>query len=375
MVLAVSLSVLTGCATVPLRIGENYPARTQQELLERVLGGSQDLIEPVDILESSSGLKAYIDTLVDREWTPRRKLQALRNMLFDEDNLNIQYDNTKTKTAIETFETKLGNCLSMTSLFISAARYVNLDAHYQVVAVKPTWRRSGTTMINNEHINAVGKINKGTSYSIDFLPEELRDEPKAYPISDEEALGRYYSNLGVEHIVNGDLARALAYLRAALTIYPTLADGWNNMGAAQRRLGNQDLSEFSYLQAVTFDASHYTAMSNLARIYKERGEMPKAERYLKRVERFRAKNPYFLYYRAKSAFENRDYPSAERYLKRAIVRKDDEPDFYVALARLYRQTGDLGKSEAAMTKAHKIMDEESDIEDKMEILIHSSTTP
>lgn len=370
MMLAFLHALLTGCAAAPTRIVADYSPGVQQELLEQLLGGPQDLIVPVDILEFGSELKQYVDSHIDRSWGPERRLQGLRKMLFGTENLNIQYDHTRTRTAIETFETKLGNCLSMTSLFISAARYMGLDAHYQVVAVKPSWEKSGATMINNEHINAVGKINNGMSYSIDFLPEAFYNEPKTYPISDVEALGRYYSNLGVEYIINGNPTLALPYLRTAISIYPTLADGWNNLAAAQRRLGNDDLAEFSYLRAVQLDDKHYTAMSNLARLYEKRGERRMAGYYLKRVEKFRAQNPYYLYYRAHSAFEKRNYRAALRNLKKAIAKKDNEPDFYVALAKLYREMGDLGKSEASMAKATKFIEDKSDIERKMEILIH-----
>lgn len=370
VMLALLHAVLTGCATAPTGIVVGYSPGVQQELLKQALGGPQDLIVPVDILEFGSELKQYVDSHIDRSWAPQRRLRGLRKMLFGSENLNIQYDSTKTRTAIETFETKLGNCLSMTNLFISAARYMGLDAHYQVVAVKPSWGKSGATMINNEHINAVGKINNGMSYSIDFLPEVFYNEPKAYSISDREALGRYYSNLGAEYIINGKPILALPYLRTAISVYPSLADGWNNLGAAQRRLGNDDLSEFSYLRAVQLDNKHYTAMSNLARLYEKRGERRMASYYLKRVEKFRAQNPYYLYDRAHSAFEKRDYRAALRNLKKAILRKDNEPDFYVALAKLYRHMGDLRKSEASMAKATAFIDDKSDFESKMEILIH-----
>jgi|ETNmetMinimDraft_35_1059890.scaffolds.fasta_scaffold25720_1 Tfp pilus assembly protein PilF len=370
MILALLLTVLTSCAITPPPMDEIYSPATRQELTDRVLGGPQDLVVPVDILEFGSDLKEYVDSRIDRRWTPQRRLKGLRNMLFGPENLDIRYDHTKTKTAMETFETKLGNCLSLTNLFISAARYMNLDAHYQVVAIKPTWEKSGTILINNEHINAVGKMKGGISYSIDFLPEVYYDEPKSYPISDEEALGRYYSNLGVEQIVNGDVVRAISYLRTAISIYPALADSWNNMGAAQRRLGNDDLSEFSYLRAVQIDGRYYTAMSNLARFYEERGERRRASHYLKRVESFRAQNPYYLYHRATIAIEKRDYRGALRNLKKAIARKDNEPEFYVALAELYHRTGAFRKSEANMAKAAAFSDDKSDLENKMEILIH-----
>lgn len=368
----VLLTVTVGCALVPPAIGTDYSPGREEELLDQVLRGPGEPITQVDTLELNSDLKEYVDNRISRRWGPRRKLESLRKMLFGKENLNIQYDNAKTKTAIETFESRVGNCLSITNLFISAARYVDLDAHFQVVAIKPTWERSGSSMIRNEHINAIGKFSQGMSYTIDFLPQVFYDEPKTYSISDDQALALYYSNLGAEYIVNGNPALALRYLRVSISIDPDQSDGWNNMGAAQRRLGNKELAEFSYLRAIQLDGRNYTAMSNLARFYRESGDQKRADHYLKRVENFRSQNPYYLYFEARTAFENQDYKTALHKLKKAIVKKDNEADFYVALAKTYRQMGDLRRSDATMAKAIKFIDSShrSDYDRKMEILIH-----
>jgi len=340
--------------------------------MEEVLGAANQRVVPLDALELNSELREYVDSHVKRRWSPRKKLESLRKMLFDPDSLNLQYDNVKTKTAIETFESRRGNCLSMTNLFISAARYMDLDAHYQVVAIKPTWERTGTTMIRNEHINAVGKYQQGTSYSIDFLPELYYDEPKTYRISDKQAVALYYNNLGAEYLISGEPIQAVQHLRTAIHIDPNLADGWNNMGAAQRRLENRHLSEFSYIRAIQIDDRNYTAMSNLARFYGESGDTKKANKFMERVERFRKQNPYHLYFQARSAIEKQDYKTALRKLKKAIIKKNNEPDFYAALAMLYRQMGDLRRSKATLARAAKYTDssEKNEFERKMEILIH-----
>ena len=107
VMLALLHAVLTGCATAPTGIVVGYSPGVQQELLKQALGGPQDLIVPVDILEFGSELKQYVDSHIDRSWAPQRRLRGLRKMLFGSENLNIQYDSTKTRTAIETFETKL----------------------------------------------------------------------------------------------------------------------------------------------------------------------------------------------------------------------------------------------------------------------------
>lgn len=88
------------------------------------MGEPSSLMRSVDVLELNDELRSY----VDRDWTARMKLEKLRKMIFSAEMLDLEYDTRRTRTAIETFQARRGNCLSMTNLFIAMARYAELDA-------------------------------------------------------------------------------------------------------------------------------------------------------------------------------------------------------------------------------------------------------
>lgn len=335
------LSTLVGCAT-----NHDYAYSESQEAIYLAeIKGDMQAPAGFPTIEINDEVKAELDRRIKSHWSDRHKLDVLRDLMFDEDALNIQYDSNDTKTAMEIWQARRGNCLSMTNLFVAMARYVGLNAWFQTVEVRPTWNHEGEMMIRYEHIIGAGRMSAG-EYVIDFLPEFVLDEGKAERISDGEALALYYNNLGAESLVDGDVDRGLSNLQKSLVLEDGDSDAWNNMGAAQRRNGRDDLAEFAWQRAVKLDARNYSALNNLAQFYEARGRLQEAKEYAGRVAYYRARNPYFHYFIAQYLFERGEYENTIRYLESAVRLKDDEPDFYAALSRTHnvlgneRQAGD-----------------------------------
>lgn len=344
------LLVLAGCVYTP---DYDYEPAEERRLMEAVIADVESHDAAVQILALNGEIKSWLDGNIDDRWNDKRKLDELRTLLFDEEHLNIQYDASVTRTATETFEARQGNCLSMTTLFIAAARYIGLDANFEIVVVRPTWDHEAGTMIRYEHIVATGDLSRGESYVVDFLPEFIIGDQTTRSVSDDTALSLYYNNLGAESMIDGELDNAIAYFRYALTLRPEFSGAWNNMGAVMKRAGKDELAEFSYRRALFEDASNYSALSNLAEFYRARGEGEKAERFMERVNRYRRRNPYFHFYVASLFFREDRLEEAKYFLERSIELKEDEPDFYVALARTYRRLGDEEKSEELLALAEE----------------------
>lgn len=332
--LVLAVLVMTGCVATP---EYRYSGADEDVLMRQILGNEPPPTRLVT-LELNPEIKRALDERIDPKWRSKRKLDEVRAFLFGDDGVGIKYDAAATLTASEVFTQKRGNCLAMTNLFIAAARYVGLDAHYQTVEVKPTWNQSGYTMIRYEHIVAVGRFGEDT-YVVDFLPEFLIGDRPTKNISDELALALYYNNLGAEAVVDGYPKRGVANLRKSLNLNPDNSDGWNNMGAAMRRQGKAKLAEFAYMKALEMDSYNYSALSNLARFYEAEGRERDAEVIAKRVDRYRKSNPYFHAFAAQILFERGEYEEAHLFINEAIRLARDEPDFYVASANIYLAEG------------------------------------
>lgn len=346
------IALISGCVSI------EYPYTPEEEArFKRLVLGESREVPATAMLTLNDEIEAALDEHISDRWSDRHKLNALRAYLFDEDQLNVSYNADNTKTAAEMWESREGNCLSMTSLFIAAARHVGLDASFKTVAVRPTWDHYGSTMIRYEHIIAVGQLSTGQEYVVDFLPEFVIGDRRAYKIEDEYAKALYYNNLGAEDVIRGDYESAIENLKYALRMYPNFSDAWNNMGAALRRHGDHDLAEFAYQQALKLDVNNYSALSNLAQFYKADGREREAEHFLDRVNRYRRRNPYFHYFIARFFFDKGEYEEAIMLLERSIQLKRDEPDFYEAMARTYDRIGNEQMSGTYMALADKYREE------------------
>lgn len=349
MVLLIAVLSSVGC--IPHRVNYSYGYQEEVALLRRVLGNEPETA--IDILSLSPEIRDLLDAKIDSDWNASRKLKKLRELLFSQDELNIHYDATNTLTAMETFKQRSGNCLSMTTLFVAAARYVGLDAKYQTVAVDPIWDYQGNTMIRYEHIVATGRMAGGGSYVMDFLPEFIIGDMRTKLISDQEALALYFNNLGAEGVMDGRIDDAILNLRHAIKLRPEFSGAWNNMGAAMRRAGEDELAEFSYHRAIRQNFRNDSALSNLATLYKHQGQAMKAEYFQGRVDRYRSRNPYYHYFRAQLSFQRGDYRDARNSLKKSIRLKRDDPDFYVALARIHKHLGEEEERVEMLARADK----------------------
>ncbi len=344
------IAILSGAGCIP-HVSYDYDLQEEASLLSRVLGNEPET--SIDILALSPEIRNLLDTNINPRWGTRHRLKNLRELLYDENQLNIHYDATNTLTATDTFNARAGNCLSMTSLFIAAARYVGLDAQFQTVAVDPTWDHDGNTMIRYEHIVATGHLAGGGLYVVDFLPEFVLGDMRTNLISDEEALALYFNNLGAEGVVEGRIDDAVLNLRHAINLRPQFSDAWNNMGAAMRRAGEYELAEFSYHRAIHQDFTNYSALSNLAQFYHYRGREKEASHFQERVNRYRSQNPYFHYFHAQLSFQQGEYSDARESLRKSIRLKREEPDFYVALAKIHEKMGEQEESLEMLAVAKK----------------------
>jgi Flp pilus assembly protein TadD len=333
--------LLQGCEMLRLDSGFSVDSELEQQLLqagERTIPDVQPLALNQDIID-------YVERHVDPRLSDRHKVQRLQELLFSEDHLDMQYDETATFTAIETFQNGYANCLSLVNLYVAMARYLGLDAHYQTVQVQPRWNRRGELVVLSEHINAWGRIGSSRSYIIDFTPDVRLQQQTAKIIRDEQAVALYFNNLGVEYLVNGDTDRALEYLQYAVMVDPDLSIGWNNLGSAWNSAGVAEYAEYGYRKAFSLDRKNSTAINNLARYYADIGELDRADQFRNVLDRVHNANPYYHFVRGNMAFEEGDFAEARRHFHNAVRREGNEPDFYFALGQIYEQLGREAQAE------------------------------
>ena len=336
-----AMSLLSACSMVRLEL----PFAADKELEATILNQREDAFPNLDAMALDQQIIDYLEANVTDRSSDYRIVDRLQELLFSEGYLNLQYDDLRTRTAVQTFEDRQGNCLSVVSLYIAMARHFGVDAQFQTVKVRPSWDRRGEHLVLSQHINAIGRLGQDTQYVVDFTPEITLQQLTANRVSDSQARALYFNNLGVESLIADELDKAAAYFRNALFIDPELSIVWNNIGSTYSRQGNKDLAEYSYRKAFALDRSNATAINNLVKFHTARGDVATAERYAKAIERFNNSNPYFHYNLGNVAYAEGNFEIARMHYERAIRRKESEPDFYLALSKTYEMLGDLEQSE------------------------------
>lgn len=309
-------------------------------LEQRILGEDPIVVPYIGLLDIDAELIDYLDQHVAPDLSDWDLVSRLQELLFSEDYLFIQYDETANLTAAGVFREQRANCLSLVSLYVTMARHFNLDVRYQTVQVRPVWDRRGGLLVLSEHINALGRLSVSDRYIVDFTPEVRLQHNTATTVSDEQALARYFNNVAVEHLLAGDLELALQNARYAIVTDPTLDIAWNNLGGILNRHSEQQLAEYSYQRAAWLNRNNASVINNLARFYAAQGDEQRAARYSRAVESYNRRNPYYHYMLGNLAYEETAYDDAIDHFRRAIQRNDLEPDFYFALGMTHRQMGE-----------------------------------
>lgn len=339
--------------------------------------GAENLdLSTVEILEMTPEMIEFVESYMEGSTNRYRRMQRLVYAIIGDGNFDLVYDD-KTRTASETFTAARGNCLSFTNLFIAMARHLEIHAEYQEVDIPPDWSLAGESFFFSQHVNVLVDLGVGMQRVVDFNIYDFQPTYERRTISDARGRAHYFSNIGVEHMMNGNNMLAYANFRQALKEDSRFSPAWINMGILHRREKYPNYAETSYKQALEIYQFNLIAMSNMANLYEEEGKSEWAEQYKDRVRLHRMSNPYYRYAQANTAFIDGDYRTAIENLKYAINMIDDEDRFYFLLSLSYLMSGDKEESTRWMKKAEEVAKQNESREKyshKLDLLISQQQT-
>lgn len=347
LLLAISLLLLACTSTVLPRFGMEPDA----QLFELALSGEPLLGRPVnmkelpdrDLFELTPAMKAFADKHTKGLKGKFAKAEALHRALLNPTEAGghgITYTAFTTLSGGDTFERRQANCLSFTFLYVTLARYLGLDAHVNEVKLPPTWDlRNENDFLFLRHVNAK-VILRRDEVVIDLELERYDVKYKQALIPELLAAAQYYNNRGMELSTLGDVHNAFLHLRKALQLNDQQSYIWNNLATIYRRNGFYVEAEALYLHGLKLDDRDLTIISNLGGLYRQMGDIEKADDFTQRAEKHRRINPYYMYYEALRAMDN-DRPEVARdLLKKAIRAEENEIRFYELIVKAYEALGD-----------------------------------
>lgn len=308
-------------------------------------------LQNVNPIEMSPEMKTFVDNHVNRGLSPSDRLHALTTAIFQGNDLHFSFF-PESRTARETFIYRNGNCLSFTLLFISMARYLNLDAQFREVDIPPTFNKKGAFVVVNQHINSVVFIGP-TAYSVDVFPEAASMETLGRIVSDQRGFAYYFANKGADELGKGNLDLADRFLKIAIEIDPTAIPALINLGVVQAQSDKFDEAANYYNRALKLDKKDMAALTDLANVYEKTGRTAEFLLLQQKVKKYQDLNPYYHFDLGLQSYEQGDYETALSHYEKAIRLKSADPSFYLAEAHLYEKTGQKEKAIAKMRQAAK----------------------
>jgi Tfp pilus assembly protein PilF len=359
----VATTALSSCVTAPQNVSSlaNNEVTPDMVITASPLSGGSEIpdLSQLNMIEMTPEMMEFVDSYVGDAQNRHTRMKRLVYAVMGDGNFELVYDE-KTRTAADTFRDARGNCLSFTNMFIAMARYLEIKAEYQEVDTPPDWSLSGQSFLFSQHLNVLVDLGVGEMRIVDFNIYDFHVMYERRVISDRRARAHYFSNLGVDYMLNGDTPMAHANFRQALLEDGTFTSAWINMGVLHRREGYPDFAEAAHKQALEIEQFNLVAMSNLANLYEEEELLELAEIYNNRVETHRMKNPYYRYFLAQTAVIDGDYSAARKHLEYAIDEREEESRFYFLMSLAYRMSGDKNSADDWMARAEELAENEND---------------
>jgi len=355
---SLTIVFLTACAS-PTIAPESNTLSAEVLLRAEPLTGEADVpeLDDIDVLALDQEMLTFLDKHVNREHPRQLKLHGLLYAIITEGSFGLEYDEI-TRTAQETFQARLGNCLSFTNMFVAMAREVGIEVTYQQVEIPPNWSLEGGTYVLSRHVNVIVDLGRGLTRQVDFNIDDFHSSYDRQLISDERALAHYYSNVGVEYLQKNEPLEALRYFRKALASDHEFAPVWSNLGALYSQAEYIRYAEAAYVQALKVNPQELVAISNLGQLYERLGQIELADWYKKRSNRHRMRNPYYRYHLAHRAFLAKDYETAIGHLKYSVRKKKNEDTFYFLMGLSYLQKGNESAARRWLDKAEQVAEDD-----------------
>ncbi|MEL7449162.1 MAG: tetratricopeptide repeat protein [Pseudomonadota bacterium] len=339
-----------GCTTLP----EELSAPSRAELAE-VLEPPEGIVVPdVDLLATTPEMREFVKQFAPNRAGELRRIDSLILALRHPGILKIEYDPSANFGAVGAFENRRANCLSFAALFIALARESGMDARFQSVEVDAQWERlNNDLLVRLQHVNTVIRGAGQKEHIVEFQRDRFNMLMTRRKVSDSHAEGLYYNNVGGQHLFDGDLASAKAYLLRAIEADSRIAAAWVNLGVVHRRADRPELAEVSYRQALHIDPENTVASNNLASLLERRGKTALAAQLRDHAIQQRARNPYYHFALAKHAYEQQKYDAALDHLDEAMRHGRKEHNFHHLLALIQHAMGDIEEAQASMRRAER----------------------
>lgn len=358
-IVAVAALLCGGCAApvAPLAADRWWLDAEFDYRADRVTADAHDIFQlPPDLLQELRAPKL-------RNATADRRLQFLIDTVVANKTRPFMYVGGHTTGATQTWNTRQGDCLSLTVLTLAMAKELRLPAIVQEVTGSPVFDRRGNVDFQVGHVNVF--INRHmateTPTSTDLTHGVVIDFEPSYgstrmgiALSEVSVLARFYNNQGAEHLARSDYVQAYAYFKAALLAEPGLGSALNNLGWLYWHQGYAALAEAVLVQAVQHSRESDAAARALYRLLITQGRTQEAQQYeAQRIAR-QQQAPYYWIDQGREALMANHFDRAIDALERAQALTSGFSEVHRYLAAAYWHAGKPEKAQQQLATLSRI---------------------
>lgn len=315
--------------------------RTLQNI---VLKSPYGVATDTDILQLPLEAKNLLAKRIPKYLPVKIRFERLVKLFNEPQHLALHYQHDTTLSVTDTFAQKRGNCLSFTQLFLAMARELNITARFQEIQIPPNWHRTEDILTLYNHIVVFVRFGEKV-FHVDFGDVRTPSKTSGRIVTDTEARGMYFNNLGVKSLKRGAVEEAVRLFNRALILAPKMSFIWSNLGVSLLRLNLITEGQNAFEESLLLNPNQPTALANLNNFFvtnKSGDEL--RENLRKKLIRHQNRNPYYHYNLGKSALSNKSYALARKHFNKAIRYKKDEPFFHYDLAQSWLYLGQPRKA-------------------------------
>ena len=335
------------CLAAPLMLGACATTNAHLAAAEPALFDDDDFapstepIDPKDVFKVTPEMQAYIDNEILPVSKARGLRSGLTDALYTRSKLQLEYEATTTRNAAEAFAAPQGNCLSLVIMTGAFAKAMGLTVTFQQVSIDEMWSRTGDLYFMSGHVNlqlerhfadTVGRIERSTEYTIDFMPPPSAAGLHVHPITENTVLAMYMNNRAAEAMVAGQLDNGYWRAREAMRLDPSFLSSYNTLAVIYLRHHDPARAAAVLQAALAQSPDNPRMLTNYALALRGLQRNDEADAVQKRLVKLEPYPPFFFYNRGQAAMKSGDLATARALFKQELERAPDYHEFHYALA-------------------------------------------
>ncbi len=253
-----------------------------------------------------------------------------------------------TYSASRTYDLRRGDCMSLAVLTTALANLAGVPVEYQLVDSDPVYGLSPNLAVRGVHVRthlidpdwqaSSAQITlRKPGLLVDYFPSGR--ERFIANLDSGEYASRFYLNLAVETLEQGDLDKSYWMTVTALEHDPLSADALNTLAVIYRRNESFAEAERVYQFAIESLPNKLSALRNYELMLSALGRHDEAGEISFKLRELEDPSPFSWYRGARDAFEKGDLKDAEFFYEKAIELAPYMPELRYGLAQVLAKQG------------------------------------